>query len=167
MMDNWTTERKNGIVKKAFEHTHNDSSLEKTACPRILARQSRTLNAEGALGKHLNHPVWNCPDIAVQIGCQQVMASRSMYYRCTPIASGDLIVLLGQTMKVAVCMSINGAPAIVADIHTRVEKNHLGAVKLRLSSAGSIIDLAAHSGDGIYHKACWCDVEADVILALL
>ena len=30
MMDSWTTERKNGIVKKAFEHTHNDSSLEKT-----------------------------------------------------------------------------------------------------------------------------------------
>ena len=67
MMDNWTTERKNGIVKKAFEHTHKDSSLEKTVFPRILARQSRTLNAQGALGEHLNHPVRECPDIAGQI----------------------------------------------------------------------------------------------------
>ena len=121
----------------------------------------------GALGEHLNHPVRECPDIAVQIGCQHVMASRSMYYRCTPIASGDLIVLLGQTMKVAACLSIDGAPSLVADMYTEIEKLHVGAVKLRLSSAGRIVDLAAHSRDGIYHKACWCDVEPEVILALL
>ena len=90
-----------------------------------------------------------------------------MYYRCTPIASGDLIVLLGQTMKVVVCLSIDGAPALVADIYTEIEKIHVGAVKLRLASAGCIVDLAAHSDDGIYHKACWCDVEPEVILALL
>ena len=29
MLDNWTTERKNGIVKKAFEHTHNNRSWMK------------------------------------------------------------------------------------------------------------------------------------------
>ena len=34
-----------------------ESSLEKTAFPRILARQSRTLNANLDLGEHLNHPV--------------------------------------------------------------------------------------------------------------
>ena len=94
------------------------------------------------------------------------MASRSMYYRCTPIASGDLIVLLGQTM-VAVCMSIDSAPALVADIYTEVEKIHVGAVKLRLASPGCIIDLAVYSGDGIYHKACWHEVEPEVIIALL
>ena len=76
----------------------------------------------GALSEHLNHPVRECPDIAVRYGRQHVMASRSMYYRCTPIASGDLIVLLGQTMKVTVCLSIDGAPAIVADIYTEIEK---------------------------------------------
>ena len=114
------------------------------------------MNAQGALGEHLNHPVRECPDIAVQIRRQHVMASRSMYYRCTPIASGELIVLLGQTMKVA-----------VADIYTEIEKIHVGAVKLRLASAGCIVDLAEHSGDGIYHKACWCEVEPEVILALL
>ena len=90
-----------------------------------------------------------------------------MYYRCTPIAAGDLIVLLGRAMKVAVCMSIDGAPTLVADIYTEIETVHVGAVKLRLTSAGCIIDLAAHSGDGIYHKACWCEVEPEVILALL
>ena len=133
----------------------------------MLARQSRTLNAQGALSEHLNHPVQECPGIAVQFRCQHVLASRSMYYRCTPIASGDLIVLLGQTMKVVVCLSIDGAPALVADIYTEIEKIHVGAVKLRLASAGCIVDLAAHSDDGIYHKACWCDVEPEVILALL
>ena len=112
---------------------------------------------DGALGEHLNHPVRECPDIAVQIGRRHVMASRSMYYKCTPIASGDLIVLLGQTMMVAACLSIDGAPALVADIYIELEKVHVGAVKLRLASAGCIVDLAAHSGDCIYHKACWCD----------
>ena len=112
---------------------------------------------DGALCEHLNHPVRECPDIAVQIGCQQAMASRSMYYRCTPIASGDLLVLLGQTMKVAVCMSID----------TDVEKIHVVAVKLRLASPGCIIDLAVYSGDGIYHRACWHEVEPEVIIAVL
>ena len=78
-----------------------------------------------------------------------------------------MIVLLGQTMKVAACISIDGAPALVADLYTEVEEIHVGAVKLRPASTGCIIDLAAHSGDGIYHKACWYEVEPEFILALL
>ena len=46
-------------------------------------------------------------------------------------------------------MSIDGAPALVADMYTEIEKFHVGAVKLRLASAGCIVDLAAHSGGGI------------------
>ena len=95
------------------------------------------------------------------------MASRSMFFRCTPIAAGDLIVLQGHTMKVLVCMSIDGAPTLVADVYTEFERLHVGAVKLQLASRSSVIDLAMYSVDGIYHKACWHEVEPDNIIALL
>ena len=53
MMDNWTTERKNGIVKKAFEHTHNDSSLEKTVFSANSCTTKQNFECTGGVGRAL------------------------------------------------------------------------------------------------------------------
>ena len=122
MLGCWVTERKNGIAKGCIEHVCVTKVFEKSASTRILAQQVRTLNQRHSLGEYLLPPVVDVPELALELGLGVAMVAKAMVCRSTPLASGDLIVVVGVFGLVVACLSLDDAPYVLLESFDHVEQ---------------------------------------------
>ena len=122
MLDCWVTERKNGIAKGCIEHVCVAKVFETSALKRISAQQVRGLNQRHSLGEYLLPPIVDVPELALELGLGVAMVAKAMVWRSTPLASGDLIVVVGVFGLVVACLSLDDAPYVLLESFDHVQQ---------------------------------------------